>query len=351
MQLLLQNDIYRVQDDIDDTKALFDLSRAAQVSSGFRDWFEAPDATTGFNKAGRKKHPGTGLRFVKVPAFMTWLEKAASFLRLVGFAGCGKCVLCSPAIQFAFWQHRANPRIGIAFFFTFNEDNKQDESSMLQESPRDKHHGGILQCLAELRDWSEPGLHLIISRRDEVDIREELGALPEETIKMTNHSIDQGIASFISEHLCNNRRLRKSEEHHALIEAADLRQIWLSRCQFKALASCPQSEDLEQLLNFLLQSLDDTYDRMFSNIPWTSRDYARQMLTLLCCTKRTLAIAKLVDRIAVQLGDIPGYNPKRELQNIDSIQQVHRIGWDPNTSETTVRIVFFPFWNTWNPSG
>ncbi|KAK7575128.1 hypothetical protein V3481_017093 [Fusarium oxysporum f. sp. vasinfectum] len=66
MQLLLQNDIYRVQDDIDDTKALLDLARAAQVSSGIRDWLEAPDATIGFNKAGKKKHPGTGLWLVKV---------------------------------------------------------------------------------------------------------------------------------------------------------------------------------------------------------------------------------------------------------------------------------------------
>ncbi|EGU88464.1 hypothetical protein FOXB_01018, partial [Fusarium oxysporum f. sp. conglutinans Fo5176] len=74
------NDIYRVQDDIDDTKALLDLARAAQVlnvggftlnfrikvSSGFRDWLEAPDATIGFNKAGKKMHPGTGLWLVKV---------------------------------------------------------------------------------------------------------------------------------------------------------------------------------------------------------------------------------------------------------------------------------------------
>ncbi|EXL63699.1 hypothetical protein FOPG_20027 [Fusarium oxysporum f. sp. conglutinans race 2 54008] len=79
MQLLLQNDIYRVQDDIDDTKALLDLARAAQVSSGFRDWLEAPDATIGFNKAGKKKHPGTGLRLVKVPAFTTWLGSLLLF--------------------------------------------------------------------------------------------------------------------------------------------------------------------------------------------------------------------------------------------------------------------------------
>ncbi|SCO87596.1 uncharacterized protein FRV6_11723 [Fusarium oxysporum] len=407
MQLLQQSDIYRVQDDIEDTRALLDLTRAAQVSSGIREWLKAPDATIGFNEAVKKKHPGTGQWFVKGPAFTTWLEKSGSFLWLVGFAGCGKSVLCSTAIQFAFRHRRANPCIGIAFFFfTFNDESKQDASAMLRalvlqlsgqlndnhtflsrlhdsyrnasppdpalldclhhlvrafkdvyivldaldESPRDKHREGMLQCLAELRAWSEPGLHLIVSSRDEVDIREELSALSEETIKMKNHSIDRDISSFISEHLRNNRRLRKWEEHHARIEAALTTRAqgvfrWVE-CQFKALASCAQSEDLlEQLLDSLPQTLDETYERMLSNIPSTSRDYARQMLTLLCCARRPLTVAELVDGVAVQLGDAPRFNPKRKLKNIDAIQQVcpgfTELDGDPNTSEATVRIAHF----------
>ncbi|KAH6889957.1 hypothetical protein B0T10DRAFT_43770 [Thelonectria olida] len=407
MQLLQQSDICRVQDDIEDTKALLDLARATQVSSGIREWLKAPDATIGFNEAVKKKHPGTGLWFVKGPAFTAWLEKPGSFLWLVGFAGCGKSVLCSTAIQFAFRHRRANPRIGIAFFFfTFNDQSKQDASAMLRalalqlssqlhdnhtfvsrlhdsyrdasppdpalmdclhqlvrafkdvyivldaldESPRDKHREAMLQYLAELRAWSEPGLHLIVSSRNEVDIREELGALPEETIKMKNDSVDRDIASFISEHLHNNRRLRKWEEHHARIEVALTTRAqgvfrWVE-CQFKALASCPQSEDLlEQLLDSLPQTLDETYERMLSNIPSTSRDYARQMLTLLCCARRPLTVAELVDGIAVQLGDTPRFNPKRKLKNIDAIQEVcpgfTELDMDPNTSKAIVRIAHF----------
>ncbi|KAF9780665.1 hypothetical protein IL306_000013 [Fusarium sp. DS 682] len=323
MQLLQQSDICRVQDGIEDTKALLDLARAAQVSSGIREWLKAPDATIGFNEAVKKKHPGTGLWFVKGPAFTTWLTKPGSFLWLVGFAGCGKSVLCSTAIQFAFRHRRASPHIGIAFFFfTFNDESKQDISAMLRalvlqlssqlddnhtflsrlhssyrnasppdpalidclhqlirafedvyiildaldESPKDKHREGMLQCLAGLRAWSEPSLHLIVSSRDEIDIREELGALPEETIQMKNDSIDRDIASFISEHLRNSQQLRNWEEHHAQIEAALTTRSqgvfrWVE-CQFKALANCPQSEDLlERLLDSLPQTLDETYER------------------------------------------------------------------------------------------
>lgn len=61
-------------------------------------------------------------------------------------------------------------------------------------------------------------LHLILSSLDEVDIREELGASPEQTIKMKNDSIGGDIASFISQHLRDNRRLLKWDEYHARLE-------------------------------------------------------------------------------------------------------------------------------------
>jgi hypothetical protein len=90
----------------------------------------------------------------------------------------------------------------------------------LDESPREKHREHMLKTISEFRAWSEPGLHLIVSSRDEIDIREELGALPEQLINLKNDSIDRDIALFISQHLRNNRRLRKWDEHHARIETA-----------------------------------------------------------------------------------------------------------------------------------
>ncbi|KPA38318.1 hypothetical protein FLAG1_08853 [Fusarium langsethiae] len=167
---------------------------------------------------------------------------------------------------------------------------------------------------------------------------------------MKNDSIDQDIASFVSEHLRTNRRLRKWEEHHAQIKTALTTRAqgvfrWVE-CQFKALASCPQSEDLlEQLLDSLPRTLDEAYERMLSNIPSTSRDYARRMLTLLCCARRPLTVAELIDGIAVQLGDTPRFNPKHKLKNIDAIQQVcpgfTELDINANTSQATVHIAHF----------
>lgn len=275
MQIVQHSDISRVQDEISDTKALLDLVRASQVSSSIREWLKAPDATIGLNEAVKKKHPGTGSWFVKGADFSAWLKKPRSFLWLVGFAGCGKSVLCSTAIQHTFRHRRGDKSIGIAFFFfTFNDESKQDASAMLRalilqlssqlndgdaflsslhdsyrnscppnqaletcllqlvrafkdvyifldaldESPKAKHRETLLEVLAELRRWAEPGLHIMVSSRDEVEIRDELSPEADETIKMKNEAIDSDIASFIAQHLRSSRRLRKWEEHHPRIE-------------------------------------------------------------------------------------------------------------------------------------
>lgn len=281
LQVLQAKDIDNIQNDIEDAKILLDLVRADQISSTIRGWLKAPDATVNYNEAYKKKHPGTGLWFVKGSSFSTWLAKPKSFLWLNGFAGCGKSVLCSTAIQYALRHRRSDPRIGIAFFFfTFNDNSKQDASAMLctlvlqlssqindnygllsqlhdryrnatppdqalldclhqivqafehvyiildalDESPRNECRGVMLQALVDIRAWSEPGLHLLVTSRDEIDIRdvlrEELYASSDEVVLIKNDSVDNDIASYISGYLKNSRELRRWEKYHDQIEKA-----------------------------------------------------------------------------------------------------------------------------------
>lgn len=94
----------------------------------------------------------------------------------------------------------------------------------LDESPRDKHRRDMLEALAILRTWSESGLHLLVTSREEPDIRDvllnDLYVLPDESISLKNHSVDIDIASFISSSLKNNRQLRKWERYHDQIQTA-----------------------------------------------------------------------------------------------------------------------------------
>lgn len=293
LQVLQQQDLGSVQDDIRDTKALLELVRAGQISAELQTWLAAPDASINYNDACKKKHPGTGLWFIRSGAFTTWLRTANSFLWLNGFAGCGKSVLSSTIIQHTMRHRRSNPAVGIAFFyFTFNDDAKQDTSAMLRgliaqlasqvgsiggdgqqddgmlsrlhqsyrgsrptdralldclhqlvekfqdvyivvdaldESPRHKHREEVLEALAEMRKWPGPELHLLVTSRDEQDIREGLefgmgldvgAATDERIVSLKNESIDGDIASFVSGHLKDNRRLRKWDKYRDEIEQA-----------------------------------------------------------------------------------------------------------------------------------
>lgn len=214
----------KIQDDITEIKILLDLVKTNQISSNLRDWLKAPDATIDHNTACLKKHPGTGLWLVRDPRFTTWLTEGNSILWLNGFAGSGKSVLCSTAIQSVFRHRRSQPRIGIAFFyFTFNDESKRDESAMLRalllqlstqlqdghadliklynsygsgtvpsqvliiylrrlierfqdvfimldaldESPRDGPRGHVLDTLETMQKWGLQGLHLFCTSRNE----------------------------------------------------------------------------------------------------------------------------------------------------------------------------------------
>ncbi|EAQ90491.1 hypothetical protein CHGG_02426 [Chaetomium globosum CBS 148.51] len=393
LQVLQQQDIGSVQDEIQDTKALLELVRADQISTEIKNWLNAPDASINYNDACKKKYPGTGLWFIKSPQFSTWLQTANSFLWLKGFAGCGKSVLSSTIIQHTLRHRRSNPAIGIAFFyFTFNDDAKQDTSAMLRalilqlapqlqlhttttttnnkdallprlhqnyrggtppdpalldtlhqlitrfddvyiildaldESPRHKHREDLLQALAEMRSWPGPELHLLVTSRDEQDIREELVLEEEEVVVLKGGKVDADIAAFVAGHLKDNRRLRKWERFHGRIEEALTEGAkgvfrWVE-CQFSALEACPGSKTrLDALLGSLPRTLDKTYERMLYNIEEESVDDARRILTLLCTAKRPLKVEELIDGIAVELGDNAKFNEDSRLMNQDDIRHI-----------------------------
>ena len=264
-----------IQTDIADIKALVDLVKTSQISSNIYDWLKAPDATIDHNAACLKKHPGTGLWLIEDSCFSNWLTEENSVLWLVGFAGSGKSILCSTAIQSVLRHRRSDPRVGIAFFyFTFNDESKQDESAMLRalllqlstqlrdghadlvrlhdsyktatpssrvliehlrlsierfqhvyimldaldESPRDGPRGHVLDALETMRRWALQGLHLFITSRDERDIHDFFDLPTTQKIAMQNAGIDQDIAKLISGRLKTDRTLQKWSKHRDKIQ-------------------------------------------------------------------------------------------------------------------------------------
>ncbi|KAL0943407.1 uncharacterized protein CTRU02_201293 [Colletotrichum truncatum] len=387
LSLLQQGAVDQIENDVEDIKAVLATVSASIVSSEIRDWLKAPDATINFNDACAKKHPGTGLWFVKGEEFSNWLKTRGSFLWLKGFAGCGKTVLSSTAIQYARRHQRSQSQIGLCFFyFTFNDETKQDDSAMLRaliiqllsqlkttpkflkdlydrqknsmlpvtglleclhllvamfddvyvildaldESPALRARHLMLDTLQSMRDWRN--LHLLVTSRELPEISDGIRASQLETIVMKNN-VNEDIASFVSEHLRSDTALQKFKKYHARIEQVLTEKAqgvfrWVE-CQFIAIKQCPRSPYLiEKLLNSLPRTLDETYARMLQNIPSDFMEQAQQMLSILCCAVRPLTAPELIDALAVDAivplstGALPKFDIDRRVENIDDLQKI-----------------------------
>jgi hypothetical protein len=266
----------QIQDGISEVKSLVERTNASQVSLTIRCWLMAPDASSDHNAACAKRHLSTGLWFIDGHQIRTWREKCNSLLWLNGFAGCGKSVLCSTAIQHTFREMRHKHGVGIAFFyFSFSDKAKQDDNGMLRtlllqlsvqlqdgerdleqlhtlyksgsppvdalleslrrflerfrdayilldaldESPRGSKREGVLRAIRVIRSWSIPSIHLLVTSRNELDIRESLDPSRDQDLPMRNSEVDRDIADLVSHQLKSDTKLQKWKERHEEIQA------------------------------------------------------------------------------------------------------------------------------------
>lgn len=265
----------QIQDGISELRSLIERTNAHQLSLKIHAWLKAPEVSSDHNAACAKRHEDTGLWFINSHDFKNWLMGGNSFLWINGFAGCGKSVLCSTIIQHTFRQMKQRNGVGIAFFyFSFNEKSKQDGAGMLRalllqlsgqlrdgqteleklhalhqlgpppvdvllellqhflgqfcdsyillgaldESPRDDKREGVLKAIQVMRNWSLPGVHILVTSRNELDIRESLRPSSDQNIPMKNSEIDRDIVEFVSYQLRNDPKLQRWRSRHEEIQ-------------------------------------------------------------------------------------------------------------------------------------
>ena len=250
-----------VHEEMSKQRLLVERINKIQTASTIRDWLKAPDATINHDSARMKCHTKTGLWLIKGHIFTAWLNEPNSFIWINGFPGSGKSILCSTAIQHTLREKQYEQRVGIAFFyFDFRDQNKQDSMGMLRalllqlsgqleecaqdlrqlyraydlgtpptealiiylqrmikrfyhvyivldaldESPRYNQRDGVLEAIETIRMWRLPGLHFLVTSRNEIDIRRSLKPARDQDIPMKNTEIDKDIASFVRYQLINN---------------------------------------------------------------------------------------------------------------------------------------------------
>lgn len=264
-----------LEDGISKLKILVEGTNTMHISATIRDWLKAPDATLNHNAACEKRHRTTGLWLVNGQRFQNWLVERNSFLWINGFAGCGKSVLCSTTIERTFRERQDQPSVGIGFFyFSFTDESKKDSSGMLRalllqlsaqleegekdlqelhmlynsgtppvdsllnslrqtickfsatyilldaldESPRYDKREGVLGAVEKIRQWDLPTLHLLVTSRNEFDIRHSLKTSFGQDVSMKNSDTDIDIENFISYQLSNDPKLQKWKSRHKEIQ-------------------------------------------------------------------------------------------------------------------------------------
>jgi hypothetical protein len=265
----------RIEDEISAVRSLLERTNSSQISFAIRAWLQAPDASVNHNAVYAKHHPKTGQWFVSSHQFANWLVERSSFLWLNGFAGCGKSVLCSVIIQHTFRETNHRSGVGIAFFyFAFSDESKQDAHSMLRalllqlsvqfqdgqkeleqlhilsqsstpsvqvllqtlrrflerfldsyilldaldECPRDNGREDVLRVIQVIRDWRLPSVHLLVTSRDQLDIRRSLKPSHDCDLSMKNSGIDKDIFDFVSHQLENDTKLQRWKVRHSEIQ-------------------------------------------------------------------------------------------------------------------------------------
>ncbi|KAK0664015.1 hypothetical protein QBC41DRAFT_21492 [Cercophora samala] len=366
LQVLNLEDSATLRDGIRDCQKMVNIERTDRLLVDLRRWLKSSDASAQYNDIISKQYPNTGKWFVKGPALSSWLAKPNSFLWLNGQAGCGKTVLASGAIQRVLSLRQSNPTVGVAYFyFAFKDTSKQTTVSMLcavvqqllnqvkpdspavgqldrlmranhddtpppesgllsvlrtlvkqfnntyiildglDECPRKAGRGRLLKAIEEIRHWADSRLHLLVSSRNEPDIRGYLRPATHEEVKVSN--VDLDIETYVTGTLRNDRSLERMRQFHPLIQGALISRAegsfrWVE-CMLNALESCPVVETrVKNLFSSVPFTLCETYERMLLDVDQVWAKDARKILTLLCSAKRPLTIAEVDEALRMGLG-------------------------------------------------
>ena len=90
-------------------------------------WVKAPDVSLNYEKARAQRHPGSGNWYLESRAYEEWRTQSNSLSWLFGIPGCGKTVLSSTIVENL---QLACPTL--YFFFDCNDSGKQSTDNMIR---------------------------------------------------------------------------------------------------------------------------------------------------------------------------------------------------------------------------
>ncbi|KAF8274644.1 hypothetical protein EI94DRAFT_1712778 [Lactarius quietus] len=330
-----------------------------QLKQLLRAWLSPTDPSTNHNIARKAQHRGTAVWFFQGSIFVEW-KSTGSLLWIHGKPGSGKSIICSSVIQDIMNICEAGSAVMAYFYFDFRDLNKkschdlllslalfdvlhhaykrhetgtrQPSDETLKECLKDmlrllaqgpifiildaldecpdspgipspRHE--VLQLVKELVELHLPELHICATSRPEVNIRAVLGPLAFRSVCLHEESGQKkDIADYVRSVVHSSpstamRRWRAADKNlivETLTERADGMFRWVF-CQLDTLQHC-FPPNLRQFLDELPETLDETYERMLTDINKAQWGDAHRLLQCLVVAVRPLRVEELAELLA-----------------------------------------------------
>jgi ankyrin repeat domain-containing protein 50 len=88
----------------------------------------------------------------------------------------------------------------------------------LDESPAETSRADVLSIIGTIRRWQLPGLHLLVTSRNIVNIRESLNTEANDMVQSENNDVDQDILRYVSYQVEHDRQLKRWGSHRETIK-------------------------------------------------------------------------------------------------------------------------------------
>ncbi|KAI0290289.1 hypothetical protein BC826DRAFT_1176909 [Russula brevipes] len=347
-----------------------------QLRENLRRWLSPSDPSTNHNIACGTHHDGTASWFFQGSVFDRW-KSTGSLLWIHGKPGSGKSILCSTIIEDIAIMCRAGQASMCYFYFDFRDSNKQRWSDLVpslltqlsaHSAPRcdllsrlyTNHDSGgqqpsdgvlaqclkemltlpderpiylimdaldecptissipsprerVLQFVKELVNLQLPNLHICVTSRPEIDIRDVLEPLTSSLVSLHDQCGQKDdIVAYIRSVVYSDsepimRRWKRRDKDcviETLSERADGMFRWVF-CQLEMLRHCLPSS-VRRTLDELPESLDETYSRVLKEIKKPNRDHALRVLHCLVVAIRPLRVEELAEVLAVEFDNAEG---------------------------------------------
>ncbi|KAF9874739.1 ankyrin repeat protein [Colletotrichum karsti] len=359
-----------------ETKAAVVCIASERHADKIASWLQPPDPSTNANQARKLRHEGTCMWFLEHPAFKSWSTGPRRYSWLHGLAGCGKTVLSTTILDhlasdedrvvlsffFDFSDTRKQNLDGMLRSLAFQLYQSTTTGTSRLDDLFKNHDNGRCQPATKAISGvvcemlaASTGVCVVLDALDESTTRRELlkwledvAARPdlghvqllctarpepeflvrfdrmmgkESCISLDREAVNTDIRAYVAGQLAARWEFQQKHLSQDLIEqiakkvggGADGMFRWAA-CQVNSLAECKSPRMIRDALQHLPKDLEETYERMLSNIPKRDKDNAIRLLHFLVHTPRPLVVNEAIEILATDIRtQQPGFDKESRV--------------------------------------